>query len=419
MVRKYFIFFILILGVGLSNLTAQFVYENRVYSPLIKTVMLHKMGDVLSTPILILNKNERLQLEFDELREDTRRYEYTLIHCNSDWTKSELEYNQYLEGFEIQPIENYENSFNTVQRYVHYSQTIPSKDMSLIKSGNYIIKVFTEGNEDHVILTRRMYVMEDCSDIELEIKPSSIASLLKTHQEVNVRVKGKNGKFFPNPEQFMKTIIMQNNNDNNVQILKLRGMSGDRIDYSFDASNQFDGGNEFRFFDFTSLRLRTQYIAKYDFFDNHNQVYLLEERLKNKLPYTYDKDLNGKFYVRNEYDDNSAITSDYAWIHFTYPVPMTLEGSYHIVGQMNDWHVNSQNQMQFIDGKYRLSMYLKQGYYNYHIAFKHGGEKSYSTIQTEGSFSQTNNVYTVLVYYRDFADNYDRIVGTYTLEYNR
>ena len=83
---------------------------------------------------------------------------------------------------------------------------------------------------------------------------------------------------------------------------------------------------------------------------------------------------------------------------------MTLEGSYHIVGQMNDWHVNSQNQMQFIDGKYRLSMYLKQGYYNYHIAFKHGGEKSYSTIQTEGSFSQTNNVYMVLVYYRDFAD---------------
>ena len=262
---KKFILFILLLGVVTCGLNAQFVYENRVYSPLIKTVMLHKNGDVLSQPVISLQKNGTLLLEFDELREDTRRYEYTLIHCNSDWMQSKLDRDLYVEGFDVQPIENYENSFNTVQRYVHYSQTVPSGDMRLLKSGNYIIKVFTEGNPDNVVFTRRMYVAEDCAETELEIKPSSDASLMKTHQEVNVRVSGKNGMFFSNPEQFMKVIAVQNGNEYSSHQLKMRGMSGNKIDYSFDQSNQFFAGNDFRFFDMTSLRLKTQYIAKFDF----------------------------------------------------------------------------------------------------------------------------------------------------------
>ncbi|MBR1627384.1 MAG: DUF5103 domain-containing protein [Bacteroidales bacterium] len=416
---KKIILIVLLLGVGLSDLTAQFVYENRIYSPLVKTVTLHKSGNTLSEPVIVLNKNEHLYLEFDELREDTRRYEYTLIHCNSDWTKSELQYDQYLEGFEVQPIENYENSFNTIQRYVHYSQMIPSKDMHLIRSGNYVIKVFSEGNPDNVIFTRRMYVAEDRATIELEVKPSSVASLLNTHQEVNVRVKGKNGTFFSNPEQFMKVVVLQNGNDYTSHQLKFRAMSADKADFSFDVSNQFAAANEFRFFDFTSLRRHSQYIAGFDFLDNQHQVYLREERLRNKLPYSYDKDLNGQFYIRNEYEDNFAVTSDYAWVHFTYPAPQTLEGAYYVIGQMNDWHTDAQSIMKFKDGKYHLSMYLKQGYYNYHIAFRHNNDKEVSVLQTEGNFSQTNNVYSVFVYYHNFSDNCDEIAGWYSLEYNR
>lgn len=416
---RYCICLFILLGVVFNGLNAQFVYENKVYSPLIKTVTLHKNTNSLSDPVIVLNKNEKLYLEFDDLREDTRRYEYTLVHCNSDWTQSELSYYQYLEGFEIQPIENYENSFNTVQRYVHYSQIIPSKDMHLIKSGNYAIKVFTEGNPENVIFTCRMYVVDDRTDMELEIKPSSIASLIATHQEVNVKIRGKNDVLFSNIEQFMKVIIIQNNNDNTIHKLKYRGLSNNKADFSFDMSNQFFATNEFRSFDCTSLRRRSQYVVGFDFQDNQNHVYLREERLRNHLPYSYDKDLNGNFYIRNEYDDNPSITSDYAWIHFIYPAPLTSEGSFYVVGQMNNWHINSQSQMRFENGKYHLSMYLKQGYYNYHILFKHNTDSQLSTIQTEGNFSETNNKYTAIIYYHNFSDNYDEIIGLYSLEYNR
>lgn len=409
----------ILLGVVCYELNAQFVYENRVYSPLIKTVTLKKADKLNEEPIIYLNKGEHLLLEFDDLREETLRYEYTLVHCNSDWTQSGLQSDMYIEGFEVQSIEHYANSFNTLQRYVHYSQSIPSSDMHIIKSGNYIIKVFVEGNPDDVIFTRRMYVVEDKTNIELEVKPSSVASLLKTHQEVNVRVSGKNGEFFSSPDTYMKVKVMQNGNDNTAHTLKLRGMSGEKIDYSFDETNQFCAGNEFRFFDITSLRRRSQNVERFDFINNENQVYLREERLKNRSPYSYDKDLNGAFFIRNEYDDNAATTSDYAWVYFTYPAAQTLEGAYYVVGQMNDWRCNVQSQMWFDSGKYRLALYLKQGYYNYQIVLKSGNDTTVLTNTTEGDFSETNNRYSVMVYYHNFADDYDEIIGYYSLEYNR
>ncbi len=413
------IFMYILLGVVCYELNAQFVYENRVYSPLIKTVTLKKADRLNEEPVIYLNKGEHLLLEFDDLREETLRYEYTLVHCNSDWTQSGLQSDMYIEGFEVQPIEHYANSFNTLQRYVHYSQSIPSSDMHIIKSGNYIIKVFVEGNSDDVIFTRRMYVVEDKTNIELEVKPSSVASLLRTHQEVNVRVSGKNGEFFSSPDTYMKVKVMQNGNDNTAHTLKLRGMSGEKIDYSFDDANQFCAGNEFRFFDITSLRRRSQNVERFDFINNENQVYLREERLKNRLPYSYDKDLNGAFFIRNEYDDNAATTSDYAWVHFTYPAAQTLEGAYYVVGQMNDWRCNVQSQMWYDSGKYRLALYLKQGYYNYQIVLKHGNDTTVLTNTTEGDFSEPNNRYCVMVYYNNFYDDYDEIIGYYSLEYNR
>jgi hypothetical protein len=398
---------------------SQVVYENMTYSPLIKTITLHKGVSSLDEPVIGLNTSETLYLEFDELIETTRRYEYTLIHCNSDWTQSNLTYDQYIEGFETQPIENFENSFNTLQRYVHYSQVIPSEDMKLTKSGNYIIKVFPEGKPDNVVFTKRMYVVEDKSDVELDVLSSTLAPLLSTHQEVNVRVKGKNGSFFSNPDEYMKVVVIQNHNDLATHQLKFRTMVGDKVDYSYDESNQFEARNEFRYFDFTSLRRKSQYVVGFDFVDNQNQVYLREERLRNRLPYSYDKDLNGEFYIRNEYDDNYSTTSDYAWVHFTYPVDLNLEGAYYVVGQMNDWRAGAQSQMRYENGKYHLALYLKQGYYNYQIVFRHNNENKLSTAQTEGNFSQTNNKYAVLVYYHNFADDYDEIVGYQSIEYNR
>jgi hypothetical protein len=415
MKRNFFLVFLLILGV--NTLYAQFIYENREYSPLIKTVILQKSGGNLSEPVIYLNRNQRLVLEFDELSEQTNRYEYTIVHCESDWSESKIEQNQYIEGFETQRIENYQNSFNTIQRYVHYSQVIPSSGMNITKSGNYIIKVFEEGNPDKVILTRRFFCVEDIANIEIEATQSKNAAFLRTKQEVNVKVSRKDGSFFSNPETFMKVYVQQNGREDNKQLLKLRGMLANKIDYSFDNSNLFDGGNEFRSFDFTSLRAKTQYIANFGFENNENQVYLRMEKNKSQLPYDNESGINGKYYIRNDRQENYATESDYAWVHFFLNENLSLEGSYYVVGDLTNWRFDAQNRMTYDDkNKYQLALYLKQGYYNYQILFKNSNDKQASTANIEGNHSETNNKYTVYVYYKNFGDDYEGLVGVSSIE---
>ena len=51
---------------------------------------------------------------FDDLFGNEANYYYTLVHCNYDWTpSSQLTVNDYIQGFDNQRIQNYENSLNT------------------------------------------------------------------------------------------------------------------------------------------------------------------------------------------------------------------------------------------------------------------------------------------------------------------
>ena len=55
---------------------------------------------------------EKFEFVFDDLFGNEANYYYTITHCNYDWTQSQLTVNEYVEGFDNQRIQNYENSFN-------------------------------------------------------------------------------------------------------------------------------------------------------------------------------------------------------------------------------------------------------------------------------------------------------------------
>ena len=65
------------------------------------------------------------------------------------------------------------------------------------------------------------------------------------------------------------------------------------------------------------------------------------------------------------------------------------------------------------DEMYVGSVYLKQGFYNYKYARKRDGVVDYNAFS--GNHSQTENNYTLLVYYRSVGDLYDRVIGVGSL----
>ena len=74
-------------------------YQDQVFVPNIRTVQLYVDPILLSDPVIPLIGTAQLKLEFDDLNGGNMYYYYTIIHCNFDWTKSELSEFDYLRGF--------------------------------------------------------------------------------------------------------------------------------------------------------------------------------------------------------------------------------------------------------------------------------------------------------------------------------
>lgn len=66
-------------------------YENYVYEKEIKSVQLLQSASGFNFPVLSLGAGETLTLDFDQMVSERDYYQYTLIHCNADWTPSELQ----------------------------------------------------------------------------------------------------------------------------------------------------------------------------------------------------------------------------------------------------------------------------------------------------------------------------------------
>src|SRR6266496_2783800 len=119
-------------------------YEDYIYRDNIKTVILSPVGFEMTSPIIRLNTEDKLLLQFDDLDKDVKDYYYTLIHCTAQWTPSDLLYSQYLSGFPDDRITDYSFSFNTLQAYTHYRLIFPNSNLIPTVSGNYLLLVFSD-----------------------------------------------------------------------------------------------------------------------------------------------------------------------------------------------------------------------------------------------------------------------------------
>jgi len=60
--------------------------------------------------------------------------------------------------------------------------------------------------------------------------------------------------------------------------------------------------------------------------------------------------------------------------------------------------------------KYECTAFLKQGYYNYTYIARDQAEPFMET-ELEGNYWETENSYTILIYYKSFTDRSDQLIG--------
>ncbi len=175
---KQFILLIILISFKVTIAQETFEYIDKAYLETIKTVQLYPAGDSrnqLRNPVIALQSNQQLILEFDELYEDAYDYQARIIHCNHDWQPSGLSALQYLDDYNEFNLTEMEYSFGTITPYVHYKFRVPKTKIS----GNYLLVVFPRDYPDEVILTRRFMVYEKWVSISsaAEIQNQSVQSI--------------------------------------------------------------------------------------------------------------------------------------------------------------------------------------------------------------------------------------------------
>jgi len=374
----------------------------------IKTITFKSNTNESQLPILELG--ETLNLEFDALTEDQGDYYYVIEHFNFDWTPSNLNKQEYLEGFDNLRIRDFDNSFNTYQTFSHYKLKIPNQQTRLKVSGNYLIKIFDDQNE--LMFSRKFMIFEELTTVDITIKRSRDVRNIGQKQQVDFKV-NPFSMILVNPDQTVKTTIIQNNNlRTTVNHLKPKYMIGRELIYQQDNASSFWAGNEYFFFENKDIRGATSAIAYIDLKDLYHN-YLHEDIVRANRSYTFNPDINGNFLITALNTNDLALEADYASIHFSLALDeLNTNESVHIYGNFNNYEINEATKMTFDSNSnsYKGELLLKQGFYNYkYILVDESGNVDEGAIS--GDFWQTENNYKVLVYYRKLGARFDRIIG--------
>ncbi len=389
-------------------------YQDYTYKENIKTVQLYRKGWELSYPIMKLNSSNKLILSFDDIDTEFKDYYYKLIHCDANWNPSDLSEQEYLYGFTENQIFEYDYSFNTTIDYIHYELTIPNKDVRPILSGNYLLKVYEDYDEENLALTKRFYVLKEEVTIEAEANRAVAVDKRNSSQEIDFTIKHY-GYRIDDPYTNLKVIVSQNMRmDNAVKDLKPLFIRDKELIYNYEDKNVFDAGSEFRNFDIKSIRYQSEYIKEVKYLNPYYNVLLYNDIIRRFRVYFYDQDLNGKRFINKQEAQNSNTEADYVYVHFTLPMDIpVIDGNIHVFGELTDWNFTNENQMKynFEEKRYEIRMLLKQGYYNYQYVFVKDGQTKGDVGFIEGNHWETENDYLIFVYNRNFSGRHDELVG--------
>ncbi|MDW3210052.1 MAG: DUF5103 domain-containing protein [Reichenbachiella sp.] len=413
--RLFFILCILLAKISPNCLAQQkeISYENKSYEPFVGTVQLYPVtlnpDQELAAPIVPRGLVEKLLLQFDLLLEEYIDVQAKIVHCNADWSKSVLNDIEFLYDYNSFDLRDFEYSINANTLYVNYWFNIPR----VKTTGNYIIQVYQNGDENDLLFTRRFIVFDNNVNIQPNTRISTGVLERDFNQQIDFDIIHSRIKV-TNPRTEFKIVVRQNQRwDNALTNLQPTAIRRDKslLEYRhFNMENNFKGGNEFRQADLRSYSFRGAYVAHVDPNSNPRKASVNPGKSRKHEAYSLLRDRNGGFVIATTETMGEYLACDYILTKFQIQSTQ-LSHPVYVLGSFNDYQRNQKSLLRYdkLSQSYIGEVLLKQGIYDYQY-WVDGPDPYYF----EGSFYQTENNYDIIVYHKSFSDLTDKVVGYYS-----
>lgn len=395
------------------SLLAQEDTMTGVFFPSFHSLQVKVEGNELAPPIIMQNSNDRIIINFDEIAEDQRYMRYSLVHCDAQWRPSGLVDAEYIDGFNLGDVEQYEFSQMTTTHYVNYTIALPNDQVRFTISGNYLLKVFPEDNPDEILLQARFSVSENTMKVSGGVTSRTDIDYNNRHQQLSVVVDADKVRV---QDMFndLKLVITQNGRIDNQVVVNKPLRIGGRIAY-FEHLQPliFLAGNEYRRMEIISTQYPGMGVEEISYANPLYHMLLTVDQPRYAGSYSYDQTQFGRYKIREYNSSMSDIEADYVIAHFSLDMPELINTDIFLDGDFTYRRFSPQSRMIYNNATkcYEKSILLKQGAYNYQYLTVPSGSSHGKTSIVEGNFYQTINEYVAMVYHRPPGSRYDRLVG--------
>ena len=384
----------------------ELIFEDFNYEEVVGMVTLRPPGTSTFDTDPVIGLGKTLHLDFDLIGEDYEFLHAKLIHCTYDWQPSEIRSLDYLNIYNEFSLDEFTYSANTLIPYTRYQLTLPT----VTKSGNYLLVVYRDGDEEELLFTRRFVVYENQAAVDGRIMFSQLARQMQTHQRIDFEVRYPTLNVF-NTRRDLKVVLLQNHNwFTAIWDLPPTVQRPDQhyLEFHhFTGENEFPGNHEFRFFDLRATQYRGRNINAVFRQGRSYSARLAKDTPRNNLAYTNSaEDENGAYFAGNTDPGEDFMEADYLYTSFFLEMEKQATPVY-VTGKWNNWRLDASNEMVYEAGLglYTKEIRLKQGFYNYAYTTKEGMDV------VEGSYTETENQYEILIYFTDPSHPYHRLIG--------
>lgn len=380
--------------------------------PQVRTIQLYRGDDEASLPVVSLDPSgadERLTLEFDLLTDRTRPVSVYFYHADRTWRR-DLSPAEYLDSFQRDDILDYAISLGTEVPYVHYTYRFPNNTIVFRLSGNYIVRVTEQGDEDAVLLERAFFVTEQAAPLELATD--------------NVLLGGTAYPATQPLAAFRPPADLQGNVfDYNVCFVRNGryelARCSDRpslaqqpvMQFYLEPEMAFEPEGASYFLDLSVIDPGSQ-IARVDRSTRPYEVTLEPDYARFGTSGIAPL-LNGQTVVDGAVRGvgQADTEAEYVAVRFAYVTPdeRPLAGEVIVTGSFSDWQFDPANRLEWVaaEGRYEGELLLKQGQYEYRYAARDRRLER----ALLGTMPRAENHYAAFVYYRDLRYSTDRLLA--------